>query len=83
MERNRKFSTGESNSGEAAKSEQSEAKRTRAETKDDRKREEEVRKRARDRMWRAWSSSGKTGEDAAKENKGDGSGAKDGAEKPD
>ena len=41
------------------------------------------RKRARDKMWKAWSSSGKTGENEAKENKGTGCGAKDGAEPPD
>ena len=55
-------------------------KRERAEEQEERERAEESRKRARDEMWKMWSSSGKAGEDEARENKGSGSGAKDGAE---
>ena len=58
-------------------------KRKRAEQEEERERAEESRKRARDKMWKSWSSSGKVGEDEAREHKGTGSGAKNGAEPPD
>ena len=67
----------------AARGKQRLTKRKRAEQEEERERAEESRKRARDKMWKSWSSSGKVGEDEAREHKGTGSGAKDGAEPPD
>ena len=67
----------------AAKGQNRPTKRKRAEQEEERERAEESRKRARDKMWKSWSSSGKVGEDEAREHKGTGSGAKDGAEPPD